>query len=189
MLQSTAAIIGALAGVVGALFGFLALPAAGVRSPAGAMPTQTVTATVTMTPPGHPSGSTPSSSPGSNASPSKADAVRWKGRLLVEQDRFALDQVPPAPTIGITDLVAQVTDTGDGIEFYEGESALVPQGEEPSSKTCWTLARTQAQTGLVTPTGKSACLITEEGRAALVKVVSVRAGVAQVDVTVWEERF
>ncbi|MFE0513208.1 hypothetical protein [Streptomyces sp. NPDC058964] len=169
--------------------GFIGLPAAGVNSPAASIETATTTATatVTATAPG------PTEASGTSASTSSSPAVRWSGMLLVSGD-FNLDSVPPGgdlPTDGDIEL-SKISDGQEAVlRSDRANLAVVPQGEDPDSARCAALAQTQGQriTDLPVAVGGKLCLITNEGRSALVIVTAVhpQAQNVSVDVRIWQK--
>src|SRR3954447_8445440 len=186
---AVAALITAVTGALTFLVGFIGLPAAGGNSPAASVKTATaeVTTTVTATAPA------PSEASDAPAATCSSPAVRWSGSLLVSGD-FNLDSTPPqpdAPTDGDISL-SQISDGQEAeLTSYRTNLALVPKGENPDSAKCALLAKTQGQPGATLPltAGGRVCLITSEGRTALVTVTTVhpQAQNASLDVRIWQK--
>ncbi|MGW3652455.1 hypothetical protein [Streptomyces sp. NPDC000878] len=189
--MAVAALISAVTGVLTFFVGFIGLPAAGIDSPAASVETATITATATVTTTAP--APAPSDASGAPASTSSSPAVRWSGSLLVSGD-FNLDSIPPQadlPTGGDI-AVLQISD-GQEAELTSSRVglAVVPKGENPDSAKCALLAQTQGQrlATLSLTAGDKVCLITDEGRTALVTVTAVhpQAENASLDVRIWQK--
>ncbi|MFJ9250316.1 hypothetical protein [Streptomyces sp. NPDC101776] len=180
-----------MTGVVTFLVGFIGLPAAGVNSPASSVETATATITATTTATVTATASAPSDA--SDAPASGSPAVRWSGSLLVSGD-FDLDAIPPRavlPTDG--DIALYQISAGQEAELtsVRASLAVVPAGENPDSAKCALLSQTQGQRNATLPltAGGKLCLITNEGRSALVTVTTVhpQARNASLDVIIWQK--
>ncbi|MFD4547532.1 hypothetical protein [Streptomyces sp. NPDC058466] len=166
--------------------GFIGLPAAGIHSPTAGSATVTATATVTTTAPAPSVAASGAGPSASNGSPS----VRWSGPLLISGD-FDLDSVPPhvpLPTEG--DIILNQIKDGHEAEFTgRAGMAVVPEGESPDPAECILLVQTQPQAHIAVPAGRRLCLITNEGRPALVTATALHpdAGTVGLNVLVWEQ--
>ncbi|WP_328733554.1 hypothetical protein [Streptomyces bobili] len=182
---AVAALITAVTGVVTFLVGFIGLPAAGVNSPTAGTATVTTTVTATPTVTGGSSISTPTAdaSPPTSGSPSEY----WSGPLLVTSGfGFDLDLVPPEQTTGTmaADFSLNVTEDGKAAFTYY-TMAVVPEGQSPGPEQCALLAKTQGLGDSTVPVGRSSCLITGEGRPALVTVTALTSGTVSLNARVW----
>ena len=190
---AVAALITAATGVVTFLVGFIGLPAAGVASPVSSVETATATVTATATATVTTTAPAPSEASDAPASTSSSPAVRWSGSLLVSGD-FNLDSIPPQadlPTDG--DIAMYQVSAGQEAELFSSRVnlAAVPEGEDPDSAQCALLAQTQGQRNTTLPliAGGKVCLITDEGRTALVTVATIhpQAQNASLDVRIWQK--
>ncbi|MFE9679472.1 hypothetical protein ACFYO5_36110 [Streptomyces sp. NPDC006259] len=182
---AVAALITAVTGVVTFLVGFIGLPAAGVNSPTAG--TATVTTTVTTTPTVTRGSSVPTPNADASPSTSRPPSEYWSGPLLVTSGfGFDLDLVPPEQTTGTmaADFSLSVTEDGKAAFTYY-TMAVVPEGQNPSPEQCALLAKTQGLGDSSVPVGRSSCLITGEGRPALVSVTAVTSGTVSLNARVW----
>ncbi|WP_328555275.1 hypothetical protein [Streptomyces sp. NBC_00358] len=187
-----AALITAVTGVLTFLVGFIALPAAGVRSPLGAAATVTATTTAAVTATATVTAPAPLSSAGENGgtpspgSPTDSYAEHWSGRVKFN-GWFNLDSVPPSSDGGGDLRMDGITDTG-AATFIDFNMVEMPKGETPTPDSCVLLVKTQPDQNIDLPVGRTICFVTDEGRPAMATVVSLdKVDVkATLDVTVWE---
>ena len=112
--------------------------------------------------------------------------MRWNGPLLASGG-FDLDLIPPEASL-YEDF--DLLPAEDGQEAQSsGTASLVPEGKDLDSAGCVLLAKTQPQSNISVPVGRTLCLITDEGRPALVTVKAVHkaANTVSVDVRVWQK--
>ncbi|MEU9077051.1 hypothetical protein [Kitasatospora sp. NPDC048538] len=188
-VETVTAVIGAFTGVGGLVVGFLALPAAGLQSPAGTPETRTVTATVTTTVTAAAVSAPAGAASGSPSATAKADSVYWSGSLLISAQEsvalgYGLDTNPPRKTADGIDLQASPDSTGTVLVIRD--AARVPIGQTPTKAACSDLAQTHREPNAEVTVGQSACLVTHRGKLAVVKLTSTSTNPrAEVAVTVW----
>jgi len=175
-----AAVITGAFGVVGALIGYLGLPAV-ATPPTANVPTTTVTATVTqtVTPTGTGAGGPPSSSPRDSAEPSNSpvpSSPGWitffKNPLTFESTWTNLDENPPGTGISDVKVVGYVD--GVYLKAWKPQAmAKVPSGAaDPAPVACADLidASAPGANRLTVASGDRVCLRTDRHRIALIRI-------------------